>query len=355
MPRNRPNRLESEPAIRSNCADAAGNSRLPPTATDTPFRRYVALARTGRWGIPSILIGIILTGLLWVAFTLAVLYALFSIRQSTALRDLPLSPSGFETVFEGRSGVLVTLLTISGLWAVMWIVLRLVHRRRLPTLFGASRRIDLGDAARALLAGVTVLAIISLAMPQPDHLPFLRSSVTMSEWLVLLLPVAGLIAMQCSAEELVFRGYLVQGLANRFSSPLVWALIPLLLFTAGHWDPDASMHMLAANLTVVGMFAAVATLLVIRTGNLGAAIGVHIATNLFAFLLTSPAGGGGSFALYTYPALSDPRWTVADAVAMVTMEAAYLLATLVLLLHRRSPLRIGRKATERIAEAAQDG
>jgi membrane protease YdiL (CAAX protease family) len=325
---------------------------LSPTETDTPFRRYVSLARTGRWGIPSILIGTVLTALLWVAFTLAVLYALFSVRRLTIFDSLPHSAAGFEAVFEGRGGVLVTLLTVGGLWAVMWIVLRLVHRRRLPTLFGASRRIDLGDGAKALLAGITILAIISLAMPQSDHLPFLRSSVAMSEWLLLLLPVAGLIAVQCSAEELVFRGYLVQSLAARFASPLVWALIPLLLFTAGHWDPDASLHMLVANLTVVGMFAAVATLLVIRTGNLGAAIGVHIATNLFAFLLTSPAGYGDSFALYTYPALSDPRWTVTDASAMVAVEAAYLLATLALLLHPRSPLCIGEKPAERIGEAA---
>lgn len=313
---------------------------MPQTEIESPFRQYVLLARVGRWGIPSILIGIGLTAILWIASTFGIILA--STAAATWMGNAPPldQSSRLEALLDGRSGVVFTLLTIAALWGVMWIVLRLVHRRPLPTLLGASRRIDWTACGKALLAGVLVLGLISLATPAPEHLPFVRSPIALSDWLVLLLPLAALIALQCSAEELVFRGYLMQSLASRFTSPLVWALIPLLLFTVGHWDFEAQTHMLAAILGSIIMFGAAATFLVVRTGNLGASIGVHTATNLFAFLVTSPKGDYDAFSLYTYPPLSDPAWTVADAVWLVAFEATYLAATLVLLLHRRSPLRL---------------
>ncbi len=43
--------------------------------------------------------------------------------------------------------------------------------------------------------------------------------------------------IQTGAEELVFRGYLQQQLAARFASPLIWMVLPALIFGAVHYDP----------------------------------------------------------------------------------------------------------------------
>ena len=44
-------------------------------------------------------------------------------------------------------------------------------------------------------------------------------------------------AVQISAEELAFRGYLMQGLAARFRARAVWWGLPALLFGLMHWNP----------------------------------------------------------------------------------------------------------------------
>ena len=91
------------------------------------------------------------------------------------------------------------------------------------------------------------------------------------------------------------------------------------------------------------MFATAAMILLVVTGNLGACMGYHAANNIFAFLVISPEGVVDAFALYTYPNLADPVWTVRDAMLFLGVEVARTGLTLLLLLHGRSPLRIRRR------------
>ncbi|MCR5859631.1 CPBP family intramembrane glutamic endopeptidase [Mesorhizobium sp. J428] len=316
---------------------------MPPIETASPFRRYVALAREGRWGVPSIVIGVALTVALWIVTTVFVLFAASAIIGAWYVQSYGSISDRLQTVFTGRAGTATLFVTLGVLWGVVWAVLRIVHRRRLSSVLGTDRRIDVRDGLKAVLAGCLAFGLSILVSPDSPDLPVARSSLPLADWLVYLLPVAGLIALQASAEEAVFRGYLMQLLANRFTSPLVWAAIPLLVFTIAHWDPEVQTHMLLAIFGSVSLFAVAATVLVVATGNLGAAMGYHVVNNLFAFLVFSPQGNDDEFALYLYPALSDPRWTVSEAALVVGMEVLSCLLVLLLLLHRRSPLRVGRR------------
>lgn len=83
---------------------------------------------------------------------------------------------------------------------------------------------------------------------------------------------------QCAAEELVFRGALMQVIGSWLKHPLFAILLPVPLFTFGHiYD--------AYGLLDVAFFAVAAGYLTWRTGGLEAAIAVHIINNTFLFLL----------------------------------------------------------------------
>uniref|UniRef100_UPI002FE2C220 CPBP family intramembrane glutamic endopeptidase n=1 Tax=Glutamicibacter sp. TaxID=1931995 RepID=UPI002FE2C220 len=83
---------------------------------------------------------------------------------------------------------------------------------------------------------------------------------------------------QCAAEELVFRGAMMQVIGSWLKHPLFAILLPVPLFTFGHlYD--------VYGLLDVSAFAIAAGYLSWRTGGLEAAMAMHIINNTFLFLL----------------------------------------------------------------------
>ena len=107
----------------------------------------------------------------------------------------------------------------------------------------------------------------------------------------LLLPLSlGAILVQVTTEELVFRGYLQQQLAQWSQSRLIWMVFPSAIFGAWHyWNgysaPEGIVYAIWAGL--LGMACADLTA---RTGTLGAAIGLHFAVNVMAVMIMGIAG-----------------------------------------------------------------
>lgn len=84
--------------------------------------------------------------------------------------------------------------------------------------------------------------------------------------------------LQCAAEELVFRGALMQVVGSWLKHPLFAILLPVPLFTFGHlYD--------VYGLLDVAAFAVAAGYLTWRTGGLEAAMAMHIINNTFLFML----------------------------------------------------------------------
>ncbi len=97
--------------------------------------------------------------------------------------------------------------------------------------------------------------------------------------------MGALVLVQTLAEELIFRGYLLQQLRARFRSLWVCAVLPSALFGLLHFSPatwGVNAYMYVLNTTVVGVILCLVTL---RTGNLGAAAGLHFGNNMIAFIL----------------------------------------------------------------------
>lgn len=247
-------------------------------------------------------------------------------------------------------GILTALTSFAGIWIGLWIAMRWVHGEKLAALLGNSRRISRSGFVKGLVA-VLVTSLVSevlLYLMQPE---IARGSIALSSWLLFLIPILALTFLQTSSEEVLFRGYLLRGLAYRFRSPFVWALLPGLLFTSLHWSASSSAAINACVLVSIAAFALLLTLVVYATGNLGAALGAHLGNNLTGFLLISHQESYNSFALFAARPLEGPGWATSDAVLIATIGIACNLLTILLLLHPRSPLSVsaepadGKKAT----------
>lgn len=146
-----------------------------------------------------------------------------------------------------------------------------------------------------------VLAAILLVLPPYDMGPTLVQNLALSTWLMLLpLSLLGVL-IQTSSEEVLFRGYIQQQLAARFSSPLIWGVLPSVLFAVGHYLPVQAGANAGLIALWAGVFGVLMADLTARAGTLGPAIAVHMANNVWALLAVSLPDQLHGLSLYTVP------------------------------------------------------
>lgn len=226
----------------------------------------------------------------------------------------------------GREGVMLMFATFLSFHMALAAVLPLLHRRKYRTLFGPLARLNLKQFKYGMVAvlALAVLTTIFMGLEQlilpAEWLPTFKVN-PVSEWAVWALPILALIFIQASAEEVIFRGYLLQQLRARFRSPWIWMVLPSLTFGALHYDAASfglNAWFYVLNTTLTGMILCVITL---KTGNLAAAIGLHFMNNAMMVLL----GLNGSF---------EPASLVVMQIDLKSGYMAYslLLATLFMVL-----------------------
>lgn len=121
---------------------------------------------------------------------------------------------------------------------------------------------------------------------EPGGLPAISTLST--ESLLFLLGGVLMVAPSAMAEELLFRGYLLQQLAAHHLSMVVWAAIPSLVFGLIHYDPALGFAEQWVYLFSTAVFGAVCCYATWRTGSLGYAVGFHVANNWIAFYVLAP-------------------------------------------------------------------
>lgn len=225
--------------------------------------------------------------------------------------------------------VLILLFEFTFLILSLGMVLRLVHQRGLGSLIGPGRAAT-SQFLRCLRYLLPLYLLLTLMPMPPDYQ--LSPNLSFGSWLSWL-PVALLfILIQISAEELVFRGYLQSQLAARFRSPLVWIGLPAALFGLIHYDPLQPSGAGWALVLWAGFFGATAADLTARTGTLGPALALHFINNVFAILVTAPAGHLDGIALYTFPLWGGDgglAWYVLPIELLITL-CAWLTARIAL-------------------------
>ena len=169
------------------------------------------------------------------------------------------------------------------------LAVRLVQKRPAGSLVAVGRPIRWGRIAQGFAAWCLVAATVSVveAVVFPG-----RYSLTLD--LGRLLPFALvavlLFPIQSSAEELFFRGYLLQALGRLTRNRLLVAAVTGLIFAGLHIDnPEVN----AEFWLVMGfyfVFGAGLALLVLRDNGLELALGIHAGNNLFTALVANFKG-----------------------------------------------------------------
>ena len=264
------------------CALDKGGAADKTCAMTPAFDRFVEPARR-KPQIWRFAVGLAVALAIYIAWTVGVIagaYVLLARDEDPMLWTQSLAEA------DRPEGTLVLLLTFLGMALGPMAAARWLHGRPAATLFGPRVR-TLRDFVVAAAVVFAVFAVaIGIWAVEYDAVANLPAST----WAMLLpLTLLGLL-VQTGAEEVLFRGYMQGQLAARFRSPLVWLVLPSLLFGIVHSDPATAgdnVWMVVASASVFGLIAADLTA---RTGSIGAAWGFHFANNVVAIAILSTGG-----------------------------------------------------------------
>lgn len=242
----------------------------------------------------------------------------------------------------------VFFLTFLGYHFGLWITVRFLHKRSFQSLFGPAKRVNWRHFRKGLMVaiGVSVVAVVvqfihSALQPATYGAP-VTQNMSLLNWLTILAPALILILMQIFAEELVFRGYILQQLRARFRSIWIWAIIPSVVFGILHFDPATygiNAVFYVTHTTVIGIVLAVVT---IRTGNIGAAAGLHFGNNAM-LTFSGTKGTLDGFSLF----LTDMDLTSQQMTWSILTQTALVLLAFVMwwrITQRNQPIANGNQA-----------
>jgi uncharacterized protein len=245
----------------------------------TPFEIFLrpAASRPAIWRTLS---GCVLITLVWVV---AMLIVPAVVRLAPGLLD------------DRPVLTLVVLYQFGAMIVGAALAVRLLQGRTFATLIGPG-----GFRAGRFAVAATILLVLSAAgfFAFRDSYP-LGPGLPTGRWLELL-PFALLgVFIQTAAEEIVFRGFLLQSLAARFRRRAIWLGLPSLLFGLLHWDPAThgpNAWLMVLSAATIGVILGDVTA---RHGDLSPAMGLHFANNLLALLLVAPPSQFSGLSLFT--------------------------------------------------------
>lgn len=251
---------------------------------------YLDLAKLGKNHWWRYVLGVLLIVLMWQGVGLLPTVALaiwvgLDQNDTTLFNTETLLFEGLpmEVIFADFMGMFLFL------WLGVFLVVRFLHDRPFWSLFTPLQRLSW----RRVLQGALVFAAIYLAVGVimewlfPTPAEDIEYVLQPSKFLAFLPLALLLIPIQTSAEELLFRGYFMQGLGlimNRWGVALVSSVLFALPHLLNPEVLDANLWVAFLPYWIIGLLLALITL---RDGTLELALGVHASNNLMAFLLVT--------------------------------------------------------------------
>jgi len=193
--------------------------------------------------------------------------------------------------------MLLLLASFGGMMLGPMLVARWIHKRPMGSVFGPAAITLRHFCYAAMVAGVLLFLSVGFWFLMFDAERNLATDVWFT---VLPFAIVGLL-VQTGAEEVLFRGYMQQQLAARFRSPLIWMVLPSVLFGLVHMDPSQDTRTVVLVVGAATVFGLLAADLTAVTGSIGAAWGFHFANNAIAILVISTKGSLTGLSLYLTP------------------------------------------------------
>ncbi|AEP89049.1 CPBP family intramembrane metalloprotease [Bacillus spizizenii] len=214
----------------------------------------------------------------------------------------------------------------------VWLAVRFILKRPFRTVITPNakinwRRIFFGFIAYFLL--MIAVQLIDFAI-HPDS--YSMQDVDASRFIWLLAAALILVPFQTSAEELFFRGFLLQAFGRLTKNPLILTLIVGGLFGVLHFaNPEMNNGAVWAGIEYL-TFGFVWTYYTIKTGSIEISLGAHAANNMFLcmFITEKNSVYGGIPSLFTVTR-GNPMWE-----ALFTIAVNLVFAGIALWYHKKS-------------------
>jgi len=183
--------------------------------------------------------------------------------------------------FQLPIGMLAVNLGLAALIPIAWALMALIHQMR-PRWLSS---VQPGIRWRYLLACLAIAAVVLngvmlLSTTVGEELSIRPQSGFWGFFIVIVLTSP----IQAVAEEIFFRGYLLQALGSLFAKPWFGVVASSLVFALLHGTQNVPLFV---DRLAFGLLAG---LLVWRTGGLEAGIAAHVINNVFAYLIAGLTG-----------------------------------------------------------------
>jgi membrane protease YdiL (CAAX protease family) len=181
---------------------------------------------------------------------------------------------------------------------------------------------------------ITILTVASyLISPQDMEIRF-----DAGPFFILLIVAVLFIPIQTAAEELIFRGYLMQGFGLAFKNGIMPLIVTSVLFGLMHaQNPEAAAHGLWLMMPYYIFFGAFLAALTLLDEGAELAMGIHCANNLFSSLLVCSKNSVLQTDSIFYVSVEDPGsefgiWIIMAAICFFILYKKYKLSNWKLLI-----------------------
>ena len=287
-------------------------------APGVPYHRLGRTPRTRWWRT--------LLGLLFLAAAFAI-FALVAIGAGLVVHD-PGLERAHGSDFDQAWRVVLVAGTLAAALPAVRLTAFWIDGRPPGTLSSAVGRIRWRWLGTCLLLTVAI-GVIATCLSLLGGVDVDAGGVDLGLVAAVALASAALVPFQAAAEEYVFRGYLAQALGAYLRGPWIPAVLCSLLFGLAHGTVTEQGIWLFVDRAGFGL---VAAWLVIRTGGLEAAVGLHAGLNVVGFVLSAVDGSIG-----TYFSSDEPP--AAPGEVLLDLGLVTVAALLMLRLARRRDLQ----------------
>jgi len=289
------------PAMRAGAIEPRKEPTAPETATAAPSEDLSRLFRVGPIDVPGLLppdgaaypqllrtsqftwwrslLGVLFGLSMFVLLTSIISRVVTLLAWTVTTPDIPYLQYYREAyAFARPSGMLAANLGIAMLIPICWLLMTMVHQvapRWLTSVQPGVRWRYLFVCLAIAVVALNGTLLLSALVSEP-----LDFQVQPAFWWFLLV-IIFTSPIQAAAEELFFRGYLMQALGSLVRQPWFGVIVSSVVFALLHGTQNLPLFF--ARLA----FGLLAAILVWRTGGLEAAIAAHIVNNVFAYVIAS--------------------------------------------------------------------
>ena len=171
----------------------------------------------------------------------------------------------------------------------IWIAVRRLHKKSLTQAITGRASFDWSRFLYAAVIGLCVIILTTLAYRFIIGIEVTFQSLNLWVYLPFVLIALVLTPIQASFEEVLFRGYIMQGLSLLTRNRLVLALVTAAIFTVPHLlNPEPFAYGFAFYILEIVSFGIVYAALTLLDGGIELAAGYHSINNLFLGLIANP-------------------------------------------------------------------